>query len=83
MPGSILSSQGFSFLWSHFCGEKKRNGQNEWKYDVDKEPSVPVCNLAFWKSEDVEISAQVMVKHILLLFSPCKAEFLDSLMFSH
>lgn len=30
---------------------------NEWKCDVDKEPSVLDCNLAFWKSEDTEISA--------------------------
>lgn len=58
---------------------------NEWKYDADKEPSVVECSLAFWKSEDIETSAQVMVKPwgILLLFSPCNAEVSETLMSSH
>lgn len=64
-------------------GGKKGMEHNEWKYDADKEPSVLDCNLAFGKSEDIEISAQVMVKHILLLFLPCKAEFSERLMSSH
>lgn len=45
-------------------GKKKGMKHNEWKYDADKEPSVLDCNLAFGKSEDTEISAQVMVKHL-------------------
>lgn len=64
MPGSILSLPDFSFLLSHFYGEKKGMEHNEWKYDADKEPSVLDCNLAFGKSEDTEISAQLMVKHL-------------------
>lgn len=39
--------------------------KNEWKYVADKEP-----NFVYQESEDIEIFVQIMVKWILLLFSP-------------
>lgn len=52
-------------------GERRINGNMLWRRKLP----VSAYNFLYKESEDTEVSVQVMVELILVLFQPCKAEF--------